>query len=38
MTNLEAVRARFARNTGLPFANVLTEANIIDALNDHGIK
>jgi hypothetical protein len=23
---------------GLPFANVLTEANILDALNDHGIK
>src|SRR6266566_5932771 len=38
MTNLEAVRARFARNTGLPFANVLTEANILDVLNDHGIK
>jgi Transposase DDE domain len=38
MTNLEAVRARFARNTGLPFANVLTEANIFDVLNDHGIK
>jgi Transposase DDE domain len=38
MTNLETVRARFARNTGLPFANVLTEANILDALNNHGIK
>src|ERR1700693_697728 len=38
MTNLEAVRARFARNTGLPFADVLTEANILDVLNDHGIK
>ena len=38
MTNLEAVRARFARNTGLPFANVLTEANILDVLNDHGIQ
>src|SRR6201981_1416098 len=38
MTNLEAVRARFARSMGLPFANVLTEANILDALNDHGIK
>jgi len=32
------VRARFARSTGLPFANVLTEANILDVLNDHGIK
>src|ERR1700693_2390228 len=38
MTNLEAVRARFARNTGLPLADVLTEANILDVLNDHGIK
>jgi len=38
MTNLEAVRARFARNAGLPFADVLTEANILDILNDHGIK
>src|SRR5438034_2664853 len=38
MTNLEAVRARFARNTGLPFADVLTEANILDVLNDHCIK
>jgi hypothetical protein len=38
MTNLETVRARFGRNTGLPFANVLTEANILDVLNDHGIK
>jgi len=38
MANLEAVRARFARNTGLPFANVLTEATILDVLNDHGIK
>ena len=38
MTYLKAVRARFARSTGLPFANVLTEANILDVLNDHGIK
>src|SRR5260370_41935341 len=38
MTNLEAVRARFARNTGFPFADVLTEANILDVLNDHRIK
>jgi hypothetical protein len=37
MTNREAVRARFARNTGLPFASVLTEAHILDVLNDHGI-
>jgi hypothetical protein len=38
MTNLKAVRVRFARSTGLPFASVLTEANILDVLNDHGIK
>jgi IS4 transposase len=38
MTTLEAVRARFARNVGLPFTNVLTEANILDVLNEHGIK
>ncbi|MGA2930287.1 MAG: IS4 family transposase [Solirubrobacteraceae bacterium] len=38
MTNLEMVRARFARNQGLPFADVLTEANILDVLNDHGVK
>jgi hypothetical protein len=38
MTNLKTVRARFARRTGLPFANVLTEAHILDVLNDHGIK
>ena len=38
MTNLKAVRARFARCTGLPFATVLTEANILEVLNDHGIK
>ena len=38
MTNLKTVRARFARNTGLPFAQVLTEAKILDVLNEHGIK
>jgi hypothetical protein len=38
MTNLEMVRARFARNEGLPFADVLTEANILAVLNDHGVK
>jgi hypothetical protein len=38
MTNLETIRARFARNDGLPFADVLTEANILDVLNDHGVK
>ena len=38
MTNLETVRARFARNRGLPFADVLTEAMILDVLNDYGVK
>jgi hypothetical protein len=38
MTNLNAVRARFARNEGLPFADVLTEARILDALDEHGVR
>src|SRR6266849_3126463 len=38
MKNLEAVRARFARNEGLPFADVLTEVSILDVLNEHGVK
>src|SRR5262249_2769071 len=38
MTSLEAIRARFARGTGLPFAHVLTEANILDVLNDQGVQ
>jgi hypothetical protein len=38
MTSLDAVRARFARNEGLPFSDVLTEANILDVLNEHGVK
>src|SRR5262249_11798037 len=38
MKDLEAVRARFARNEGLPFADVLTEASILDVLNEHGVK
>ena len=37
MTSLQEVRARFARNDGLPFADVLTEANIRDVLNEHGV-
>src|SRR5262249_11874640 len=31
-------RARFARNDGLPFADVLTEARIHDALDEHGVR
>jgi hypothetical protein len=37
MTSLQAVRARFVRNGGLPFADVLTEARILDVLNEHGV-
>src|SRR4051794_25404500 len=37
MTSLETVRARFARNEGLPFAEVLTEASILDVLNEHAV-
>jgi transcriptional regulator GlxA family with amidase domain len=38
MASLGAVRARFARNQGLPFADILTEASIRKVLNDHGVK
>ena len=38
MTSLDAVRARFARNEGLPFADILTEASIRDVLNEHGVR
>jgi hypothetical protein len=38
MTSLQAVRARFARNEGLPFADVLTETSILDALQEHGVQ
>jgi Transposase DDE domain len=37
MTSLQEVRARFARNEGLPFADVLTEANTRDVLQEHGV-
>jgi DDE family transposase len=37
MTSLDAVRARFARNEGLPFADVLTEARIRAALDEHTV-
>src|SRR5262245_56368642 len=37
MTSLQAVRARFARNEGLPFADVLTEASVLDVLREHGV-
>jgi hypothetical protein len=37
MTTLAAVRARFARDQGLPFADSLTELSILDVLNEHGV-
>jgi hypothetical protein len=37
LTTLAEVRARFARDRGLPFADSLTEALILDALNEHGV-
>ncbi len=37
MTTVGAVRARFARDAGLPFADALTEASIRDVLKDHGV-
>src|SRR6516165_4899219 len=36
-TSLDRLRARFARHEGLPFADVLTEARIRDALDEHGL-
>src|SRR3954464_11158714 len=35
MARLDRLRDRFARNDGLPFADVLTEARIHDALDEH---
>jgi hypothetical protein len=37
MSSLDAVRARFARNEGLPFADILTEASIQEVLNEHSV-
>jgi hypothetical protein len=37
-TSLDRLRARFARDEGLPSADVLTEAGIRDALNEHGVR
>src|SRR3954453_21721357 len=36
--NLDQLRARFARNDGLPFADVLTEPRIHEALDEHGVR
>ena len=38
MTTLQEVRARFARDQGLPFADCLSERSILDALNEHGVQ
>ena len=37
-TSLDRLRARFARDAGLPFADVLTEAGIRSALDEHGVR
>ncbi len=37
MATLEEVRAHFARDLGLPFADSLTEHSILDALDEHGV-
>ncbi len=37
MESLDAVRTRFARNEGLPFADTLTESSIQEVLNEHGV-
>src|SRR6266436_1143376 len=38
MTTLQEVRARFARDPGLPFADPLSELRILDALQEHGVQ
>jgi Transposase DDE domain len=38
MTTLEEVRARFARDQGLPFAASLSRASILAALDEHGVR
>src|SRR6476469_3910419 len=38
MTSLDELRARFARDEGLPFADVLTETRIRAALDEHGVR
>src|SRR3954451_2996867 len=36
--SLDQLRARFARNDGLPFADVLTGPRIRQALDEHGVR
>src|SRR5262245_18065065 len=38
MTNLQEVHDRFARDQGLPFAESLSEASILEALNEHQVQ
>jgi hypothetical protein len=38
MSSLDAVCARFARNEGLPFAAILTEASIRGILHEQGVQ
>jgi hypothetical protein len=38
MTSLETVRARFTSSQGLPFAEVLTEASILQVLDEHKVE
>ena len=38
MTTLQEVRARFARDQGLPFADALTVVSILEVLDEHGVK
>jgi Transposase DDE domain len=37
VTTLQEVRARFARDQGLPFAESLSQASILEALNQHKV-
>jgi hypothetical protein len=37
MSSLDAMHARFARNEGLPFADILTKASIQKVLNEYGV-
>ena len=38
MTTLKEVRARFARDQGLPFAHTLSEHCILETLDEHAVK
>jgi hypothetical protein len=38
MTSLDTVRARFASNEGLPFADVLTQDSIVQILDEHEVE